>query len=72
MKIFKIAFIIPLLLLFVVVSAQVKTNFNNETLITQKGQFVKEYKNQIDLEVLQKISMNCLKLKEGNSYKRMV
>lgn len=51
MKIFKIAFIIPLLLLFVFVSAQVKTNFNNETLITQKGQFVKEYKIQIDFEV---------------------
>lgn len=42
---------LPLLLLCFLVSAQVKTNFNNKTTIDARGKFVKPYKIKIDFEI---------------------
>ncbi|MEO8406466.1 MAG: trypsin-like peptidase domain-containing protein [Chitinophagaceae bacterium] len=38
-------------LLCIIASSQVKTNFNNESIVSQKGQFEKEYKQQIDYQL---------------------
>ena len=51
MRRLKTLLILVSLLFGVIVSAQVKTDFNNEILISSKGRFVKEYKQQIDFEV---------------------
>ena len=47
-------FVVPLLLLCTIVSAQVKTGFNNETPIDAKGKFIKPYKIKIDFEIASK------------------
>jgi hypothetical protein len=36
------------------IHAQVKTNFNNKTLIDEKGHFFKSYKEKIDYEIAAK------------------
>lgn len=42
---------VPLLLLCISTIAQVKTNFNNETVISNQGRFLKPYKTQIDFQI---------------------
>jgi hypothetical protein len=44
----------PLLLLCILSSAQVKTNFNNKMPIDAKGRFVKPYQVKIDFEIAAK------------------
>lgn len=58
----KIIHLLFVLMLFLANSlmAQVATNFNNEILISSKGQFGKDYRTQIDFEIPAKNSDNLL------------
>lgn len=47
----RILFMLVPLLFVIIASAQVKTDFNNQSLISFKGRFVKEYKPVIDFEI---------------------
>ena len=51
MKIILKLLTLPLLLPCLFLFAQVKTNFNNATIIGEQGQFAKQYKTQIDFEI---------------------
>jgi len=51
MKTIQKILLLPFLLLCFLLSAQVKTNFNNEVSISNQGQFNKIYKQQIDFEL---------------------
>lgn len=51
MKSIKYILLFHLIFLGYYAQAQVKTNFNNEKVITSKGQFTKDYKTQIDFEL---------------------
>ncbi len=51
MKALKHFLFIHLLFLCFLAQAQVKTNFNNETIVSNKGQFVKDYKTKVDFEI---------------------
>jgi lysyl endopeptidase len=57
----------PLLLLCVLVQAQVKTNFNNKTLIDQRGHFLKSYKEIIDFEIPAKNITNLLQAEQSKT-----
>lgn len=52
--------IIPFSLLCFLTKAQVKTNFNNKTPITERGYFLKSYKATIDFEIPAKNITNLL------------
>ena len=54
MKIILKLLIAPLLLLCILASAQVRTNFNNKTPIDARGRFVKPYTVKIDFEIAAK------------------
>ena len=60
---------LPLLLLCFLVSAQVKTNFNNESVIDEKGRFVKPYKVQADFEISAKDIDTLLQIEKRESQK---
>lgn len=64
MKIILQLLILPFILLSFIVSAQVKTNFNNPASITEKGRFAKPYKIQVDFEVAAKDIAALLKLEK--------
>lgn len=65
MKAIKIFLLTHLIFLCHLVQAQVKTNFNSETLISTQGRFAKDYKTQIDFELPSK-NINELLEKEKN------
>ncbi|MBN9352352.1 MAG: Ig-like domain-containing protein [Chitinophagaceae bacterium] len=57
----------PLLLLCVLAQAQVKTNFNNKTLINERGRFLKSYKATIDFEIPAKNITNLLQAEKSKT-----
>jgi len=57
----------PLLLLCFLTQAQVKTNFNNKTLIDEKGHFLKSYKAIIDFEIPSKNITNLLQAEKSKT-----
>jgi hypothetical protein len=57
----------PLLFLCVLVQAQVKTNFNNKTLIDESGHFSKPYKATIDFEIPSKNITNLLQAEKSKT-----
>ncbi|MDP1811442.1 MAG: T9SS type A sorting domain-containing protein [Sediminibacterium sp.] len=65
MKAIKLFLLTHLIFFCHLAQAQVKTNFNNETLITIQGRFAKNYKIQIDFELPSK-NINELLEKEKN------
>ena len=65
MKAIKLFLFTNLILFCHLAQAQVKTNFNNETLISTQGRFTKEYKTQIDFELPSK-NIDDLLEKEKN------
>lgn len=57
----------PLLLLCILCQAQVKTNFNNKTLIVERGHFLKSYKATIDFEIPSKNITNLLQAEKSKT-----
>jgi|GEM_PF-6726155 len=57
----------PLLLLCFLAQAQVKTDFNNKTLIDEKGHFLKSYKATIDFEIPAKNITNLLQAEKSKT-----
>lgn len=69
MKIILKVLIVPLLMVCLSVSAQVKTNLNNEELIGNQGRFIKSYELKVDFQVPAKNIAELLQAEKLNSEK---
>ncbi len=64
MRTIKYFLALPFILLCFFASAQVRTNFNNDVQITNRGRFIKAYKGQIDFEIPAKNNFQLLEIEK--------